>query len=84
MAYFTKENNGDIWYSYYKVYDCIPRDFATRDGLQKYLDSDSFQTAVINSYESIDLSEGHDRNIDRVVAKMQRTGDWLRKNMSAF
>ena len=84
MAYFTKEDNGDIRYSYYKVCGCIPRDLATKDGLQKYLESDDFQETVINSYDGIDLSEGHDKNIRRVLAKMERTEDWLRKNMSAF
>ena len=84
MAYFTKEDNGDIWYSYYKVCGCIPRDLATKDSLQKYLESDDFQEAVINSYDGIDLSEGHGKNIRRVFAKMQRTEDWLRQRMSVF
>ena len=79
MAYFKKDDHGNVWYSYYGVSDCILADYTSPEKLEVYLDDEVFQQAVINSYEHIDLSGDNEKNISRVLAKMDRTAEWLRK-----
>ena len=79
MAYFKKDDHGNVWYSYYGVSDCILADYTSPEKLEAYLDDEVFQQAVINSYEHIDLSGDKEKNISRVFAKMDRTAEWLRK-----
>ena len=79
MAYFKKDDHGNVWYSYYGVSDCILADYTSPEKLEAYLDDEVFQQAVINSYEHIDLSGDNEKNISRVLAKMDRTAEWLRK-----
>ena len=79
MAYFKKDDHGNVWYSYYGVSDCILADYTSPEKLEAYLDDEVFQHAVINSYEHIDLSGDNEKNISRVLAKMDRTAEWLRK-----
>ena len=79
MAYFKRDNDGNVWYSYYGVSDCILADYTSPERLEAYLDDEVFQQAVINSYEHIDLSGDNEKNISRVFAKMDRTAQWLRK-----
>ena len=79
MAYFKKDDRGNVWYSYYGVSDCILADYTSPEKLEAYLDDEVFQQAVINSYEHIDLSGDNEKNISRVFAKMDRTAEWLRK-----
>ena len=79
MAYFKKDDHGNVWYSYYGVSDCILADYTSPEKLEAYLDDEVFQQAVINSYEHIDLSGDNEKNISRVLTKMDRTAEWLRK-----
>ena len=79
MAYFKKDDHGNVWYSYYGVSDCILADYTAPEQIEAYLDDEVFQQAVINSYEHIDLSGDNEKNISRVFAKMDRTAEWLRK-----
>ena len=79
MAYFKKDDHGNVQYSYYGVSDCILADYTSPEKLEAYLDDEVFQQAVINSYEHIDLSGDNEKNISRVLAKMDRTAEWLRK-----
>ena len=79
MAYFKKDDHGNVWYSYYGVSDCILADYTSPEKLEAYLDDEVFQQAVINSYKHIDLSGDNENNISRVFAKMDRTAEWLRK-----
>ena len=83
MAYFMKDNQGNIEYSYYGVCDCILAEYATVEGIEAYIEDEVFQQAVVNSYQNIDLSGENEKNVDRVLAKMDRTADWLRKKMEA-
>ena len=46
MAYFKKDDENNIWYSYYGVNDCIPAKQANLDGLEEYLYDDDFQDLV--------------------------------------
>ena len=79
MAYFKKDDHGNVWYSYYGVSDCILADYTSPEKIEAYLDDEVFQQAVINSYQHIDLSGDNEKNISRELAKMDRTGEWLRK-----
>ena len=79
MAYFKKDDHGNVWYSYYGVSDCILADYTSPEKIEAYLDDEVFQQAVINSYQHIDLSGDNEKNISRVLAKMDRTAEWLRK-----
>ena len=66
MAYFKKDDYGNVWYSYYGVSDCILADYTSPEKIEAYLDDEVFQQAVINSYEHIDLSGDNEKNISRV------------------
>ena len=79
MAYFKKDDHGNVWYSYYGVSDCILADYTSPEKIEAYLVDEVFQQAVINSYQHIDLSGDNEKNISRVFAKMDRTAEWLRK-----
>ena len=79
MAYFKKDDHGNVWYSYYGVSDCILADYTSPEKIEAYLDDEVFQQAVINSYQHIDLSGDNEKDISRVLAKMDRTAEWLRK-----
>ena len=37
MAYFKKDDHGNVWYSYYGVSDCILADYTSPEKLEAYL-----------------------------------------------
>ena len=39
MAYFKKDDHGNVWYSYYGVSDCILADYTSPEKLEAYLGS---------------------------------------------
>ena len=84
MAYFVKDSEGNYEYSYYGVNDIILGEYVDRGMIDAYLDDETFQQAVVNSYTNIDLSGDNEKNVSRVLAKMQRTSDWLRKKTNAI
>ena len=84
MAYFIKNSDGNFDYSYYGVNDTILGEYVDPGRIQAYLDDETFQQAVVNSYASIDLSGDNEKDVARVLAKMERTADWLRKKANGF
>ena len=84
MAYFEKNSVGIFEYCYYGVNDTILGEYVDPGRIQAYLDDESFQQAVVNSYASIDLSGDNEKDVARVLAKMERTADWLRKKANGF
>ena len=84
MAYFRKNSDGNFEYSYYGVNDTILGEYVDPVRIEAYLDDDTFQQAIINSYTAIDLSGDNEKDVSRVLAKMQRTSDWLRKKTNAI
>lgn len=83
MAYFIKDDQGNVEYSYYGVQDCIPTQYISFEGIEAYIKDDAFQQAVINSYSSLNLSGDNAKDIDRVFAKMDRTATWLRRKVAS-
>ena len=79
MAYFKKDDHGNVWYSYYGVSDCILADYTSPEKLEAYLDDEVFQQAVINSYEHSKHTGQKEKNITRVLAKMVRTAEKKKK-----
>ena len=69
MAYFKKDDHGNVWYSYYGVSDCILADYTSPEKLEAYLDDEVFQQAVINSYEHIDLSGDNEKTFPEYLRK---------------
>ena len=84
MAYFEKTSDGYFDYSYNGANDSILGEYVDPGRIQAYLDDESFQQAVVNSYASIDLSGDNEKDVARVLAKMERTADWLRKKANGF
>ena len=39
MAYFKKDDYGNVWYSYYGVSDCILADYTSPEKIEAYLGS---------------------------------------------
>ena len=83
MAYFIKDEHGNIEYSYYGVKDCSPAQYNSFSGIEAYIKDDAFQQAVINSYSSLNLRGENEKDIDRVFAKMDRTAMWLRRKIAS-
>ena len=83
MAYFIKDDQGNVEYSYYGVQDWILAQYISFDGIEAYINDETFQQAVINSYSSLNLSGDNAKDIDRVLAKMDRTATWLRRKIAS-
>lgn len=83
MAYFMKDAEGNLEYSYYGVCDCVDAHYVNPTGIEAYIEDETFEQAVVRSYENIDLSGDNEKNVNRVLAKMERTANWLRKKMEA-
>jgi hypothetical protein len=84
MAYFEKNSDGNFMYSYCGVGDIILGEYVDPTLIEAYLEDETFEVAVRNSYKSIDLSGRSKRDIERFNAKMQKTADWLRKQANAI
>ena len=84
MAYFEKNSDGNFDYSYYGVNDTILGEYVDPGRIQAYLDDETFEVAVKNSYKHIDLSGKSKRDLERFNAKKQKTADWLRKKANGF
>ena len=84
MAYFEKISDGNFMYLYYGVGDIILGEYVDPELIEAYLEDETFQQAVVNSYASIDLSGDNEKDVARVLAKMERTADWLRKKANGF
>ena len=84
MAYFEKDSNGNFMYSYCGVGDTICGEYVDPTLIEAYLEDETFEMAVKNSYKSIDLSGRNKRDLERFNAKKQKTADWLRKKANGF
>lgn len=84
MAYFEKDSNGNFMYSYCGVGDIICGEYVDPTLIEAYLEDETFEVAVKNSYKHIDLSGKSKRDLERFNAKKQKTADWLRKKANGF
>lgn len=71
-------------YLYYGVGDIILGEYVDPELIEAYLEDETFEVAVKNSYKSIDLSGKNKRDLERFNAKKQKTADWLRKKANGF
>ena len=78
MAYFEKDFEGNFQYSYCGVNGIILGDYVNREGIEAYIDDEMFYEAVKDSYKSIDLTGRRKRDMERFIAKRNKTADWLR------
>ena len=79
MAYFEKNDDGNYEYSYYGVGDCILGEYVTPELIEAYIDDETFYEAVKNSYKKIDLTGRRKRDMERFIAKRDKTAAWLRQ-----
>ena len=79
MAYFEKHDDGNYEYSYYGVSDCILGEYVTPELIEAYISDDTFYDAVRPSYKSIDLTCRRKRDLERFLAKRDKTAAWLRQ-----
>lgn len=84
MAYFEKNDNGNYVYSYCGVADCIMGEYVTNGLIEAYIEDETFYEAVKNSYKNIDLTGRRRRDMERFVAKRDKTADWLRKKANGI
>ena len=84
MAYFEKISDGNFMYLYYGVGDIILGEYVDPELIEAYLEDETFEVAVKNSYKSIDLSGKNKRDLERFNAKKQKTADWWRKKANGF
>ena len=79
MAYFEKNDEGNYEYSYYGVGDCILGEYVTPELIEAYIEDETFHEAVKNSYKKIDLTGRRKRDLERFLAKRDKTAAWLRQ-----
>jgi hypothetical protein len=84
MAYFEKISDGNFMYSYCGVGDIILGEYVDPELIEAYLEDETFEVAVKNSYKHIDLSGKSKRDLERFNAKKQKTAYWLRKKANGF
>jgi hypothetical protein len=78
MAYFEKNDDGNYEYSYCGVADCIFGEYVNPEGIEAYIADEVFYEAVKHSYKKIDLTGRRKRDMERFIAKRNKTADWLR------
>ena len=84
MAYFEKDFDGNIQYSYNGVNGWILGNYVNPTGIEAYIEDEVFYDAVKDSYKSIDLTGRNKRDLERFNAKMNKTADWLRKKANGI
>ena len=83
MAKFIVSND-EVYYEYDGVAGYIIRDYATPDGIEAYLDDESFDEMIKSRYKDIDLSGENERDLDRFIRRRNRTAEWLRKQVAKY
>ena len=84
MAYFEKDIEGNFQYSYYGVNGVILGDYVNPEGIETYIEDEMFYEAVKDSYKSIDLTGRRKRDMERFIAKRDKTAAWLRKKANGI
>ena len=79
MAYFEKDFEGNFQYSYYGVNGVILGDYVNPEDIEAYIEDEMFYEAVKDSYKSIDLTGRRKRDMERFIAKRDKTAAWLRQ-----
>ena len=81
MPHFMKDNDGNIDYYYDHVHGSILAEYANPEGIEAYLEDEVFFETVKNRYKNIDLSGANKKDISRYYARVEKTADWLRKQV---
>ena len=84
MAYFEKDLEGNFQYSYYGVNGIILGDYVNPEGIEAYIDDEMFYEAVKDSYKHIDLTGKRKRDLERFIAKREKTAVWLRQKANGI
>ena len=79
MAYFKFTDEG-LEYSYERISDIIPLEYANSRNIDVYLDDEWFQELIINSYSRFDGC--NDKDCSRALAKMSRVSYWIKQKIS--
>ena len=83
MGYFEKDLEGNFQYSYYGVNGIILGDYVNPEGIEAYIDDEMFYEAVKDSYKHIDLTGKRKRDLERFIAKREKTAATLRDRKGA-
>ena len=81
MPHFIKDSDGNIDYYYDYVHGTILADYANPEGIEAYLEDEVFFETVKNRYKNIDLSGTNKKDIARYNARVEKTANWLRKQV---
>ena len=84
MAYFEKNDEGNYEYSYCGVADCIFGEYVNPEGIEAYIADEVFYEAVKHSYKKIDLTGRRKRDMERFIAKRDKTAAWLRQKANGI
>ena len=84
MAYFMKNDDGNYEYSYYGVNGCILGDYVAPVVIEAYIEDEAFYEAVKKSYKHIDLTGRRKRDMERFIAKRDKTAAWLRQKANGI
>lgn len=69
---------------YYGVNGIILGDYVNPEGIEAYIDDEMFYEAVKDSYKHIDLTGKRKRDLERFIAKREKTAAWLRQKANGI
>lgn len=82
MPRFEKIDDETFIYSYNNVAGMIDAEYVCPEHIEAYIEDEVFWETVKGSYKDIDLSKK--KNMERFLAKRQKTADWLRKQANGI
>ena len=84
MAYFKKCDDGKYEYSYCGVCNYILGEYVAPELIEAYIEDETFHEAVKNSYKKINLTGSCKRDMERFIAKKNKTAAWLRQKANGI
>ena len=82
MAYFERDPDGNVMYSYYNVAGMILDKYATPNFIDSYIDDKAFHEAVKFSFDNIDLHS--EKGVEQFDKKYKKTATWLRNKVKGI
>lgn len=82
MAYFERDSDGNVMYSYYNVSGMIMDSCATPNLIDIYINGEEFHEAVKFSFDNIDLHSA--KAVEQFDKKYKKTATWIRNKINGI
>lgn len=80
MAYFERDTDGNVMYSFYNVAGMIESKDATPERIEEYISKKVFYDSVGFSFDNIDLHSV--KGMEQFEKKYKKTAAWLRNKVN--